>query len=119
MDNTFISFYLKEYKIRVFTESLRRMGDPKRICFMLDQDEKRLLMLPHEKKDFVSHAVPDSVYRGRRHMQVNSKKLCWMLAEQHGWDRSRSYRVPGVILPDKQMAAFDLTKATLINNEKS
>ena len=82
MDNTFISFYLKEYKIRVFTEALRGLDNPKRICFMLDEDGNRLLMLPHEKKDFVSHAVPDSVYSGGRHMEVNSKKLCWLLADQ-------------------------------------
>ena len=114
MDNTFISFYLKEYKIRVFTEALRGLDNPKRICFMLDEDGNRLLMLPHEKKDFVSHAVPDSVYSGGRHMEVNSKKLCWLLADQHGWDRSRSYRVPGVIVAEKQLAAFDLTQAEQI-----
>ena len=114
MDNTFISFYLKEYKIRVFAEALRGLDSPKRICFMLDEDGNRLLMLPHEKKDFVSHAVPNSVYSGVRRMEVNSKKLCWLFADQHGWDMSRSYRVPGVILADRQVAAFDLTRAEQI-----
>ena len=114
MDNTFISFYLKEYKIRVFAEALRGLDSPKRICFMLDEDGNRLLMLPHAKKDFVSHAVPDSVYSGGGRMEVNSKKLCWILAGQHGWDKSRSYRVPGVIVAEKQVAAFDLTRAEQI-----
>ena len=116
MFNTFISFYLKDNKIHVFTETLHALGDPKRICFMLDQEGNRLLMLPYTKKDFVSHSVPDAVYRGNDSMEVNSKKLCWMLAEQHGWDPSRSFRAPGVILAEKQLAAFDLTRAEMIGN---
>ena len=115
MDNTFISFYLKENKIRVFTEALRAIDCPKRICFYLDQEGTRLLMLPYTKKDFVSHRVPDSVYSRSGHMEVNSKKLCRILAEQHGWDVTRSYRVPGVIVLEKKLAAFDLTKAEPIS----
>lgn len=114
MDNTFISFYLKENKVHVFSETLHGLGNPERICFLLDQEGKRLLMLPYVKKDFVSHRVPDAVYRGTDSMEVNSKKLCRILAAQHSWDVSRSYRVPGVILADRQVAAFDLTRAEQI-----
>ena len=73
------------------------------------------LVLPYTKKDFVSHRVPDSVYSRSGHMEVNSKKLCRILAEQHGWDVTRSYRVPGVIVLEKKLAAFDLTKAEPIS----
>ena len=116
MDNTFISFYLKDSKIHVFTETLHGLGNPERICFMLDQEGKRLLLLPYTKKDFVSHRVPEAVYRGTDSMEVNSKKLCRLLAEQHSWDIMRSYRVPGLILAGKKLAAFDLTRAEPISN---
>ena len=114
MDNTFISFYLKENKIHVFTETLRAIGCPKRICFYLDQEGTRLLMRPYPRKDFVSHQVPETVYRGTDSMEVNSKKLCRILADQHGWDVTRSYRAPGVIIQEKKLAAFDLTRAEII-----
>ena len=114
MSETYISFYLNANRIHVFVEALRGIGSPRRICFMIDQDGRRLLMLPHTKKDFVSHGVPNSVYGGKDSLEISSKKLCGLLASQHGWDPSRSYRVPGVIIPEKHLAAFDLKKAEMI-----
>ncbi len=115
MGNSFVSFYLKENKIHIFTDILHALGNPERICFMLDQEGNRLLILPYTYKDFVSHRVPDAVYKGTDSMDVNSKKLCRLLAAQHGWDVSRSYRTPGVVVPEKRFAAFDLTRAELIS----
>ena len=114
MVNTYISFYLNSNRIHVFTVALRGIGSPNRICFMLDQDGNRLLLLPHAKKDFVSHRVPEVVYRGADSLDISSKKLCRLLAARHNWDVSRSYRVPGVIVEEKGLAAFDLSKAEMI-----
>ena len=114
MSNTFISFYLKDNKIHIFTDTLHSLGNPDRICIMMEQKGKRLLLLPHTKKDFVSHRVPEAVYKGTDSMEVNSKKLCRLLADQHGWDVSRSYRAPGVIIQEKKLAAFDLARAEII-----
>ena len=109
-----ISFYLNTNRIHVFTEALRGIGSPTRICFMLGEDGKRLIMLPHTKKDFVSHRVPETIYRGADSLEISSKKLCRLLAAQHNWDISRSYRAPGVIVSEKGLAAFDLSKAEMI-----
>ena len=114
MDRTYLSFYIYANRIHIFIEALRGIGSPKRICFMIDQNGKRLLMLPQAKKDFVSHGVPQKVYSGADSMEICSKKLCRILAGQHDWDTSRSYRVPGVIIAERQLAAFDLTKAEVI-----
>ena len=114
MDRTYISFYLNANRIHIFIEALRGIGSPKRICFMIDQDGNRLLMLPHAKKDFISHGVPQSVYAGKESLEICSKKLCRILAGQHNWDVARSYRVPGLIVAEKKLAAFDLTKAEVI-----
>lgn len=81
---------------------------------MIDQDGNRLLMLPHAKKDLISHGVPQKVYGGTYSLDICSKKLCRILAERHNWDVSRSYRVPGVVVSEKQPAAFELTKAEAI-----
>ena len=114
MNSTYISFYLNSNRIHIFIEALRGIGNPKRICFMLDQNGKSLLMLPHKKKDFISHEVPQKVYSGSDSMEICSKKLCRILAGQHSWDVSRSYRVPGVIITEKELAVFDLMKAEVI-----
>ena len=114
MDRTYISFYLNANRIHVFIEALRGIGSPMRICFMTDQDGNHLLMLPHTKKDFVSHGVSQNVYAGTERLEICSKKLCRILARQHDWDVSRSYRIPGVIVVEKKLVAFDLTKAEII-----
>ena len=83
---------------------------------MTDDEEKTLLILPHDKRDFLSHSVPPKVYIGTSGMEVNSKRLCRIIAEQHGWDMSKSYRVPGIIIPDKKVAVYRLGDAETINS---
>ena len=116
MNETYISFYLRDGRIRVFVKALRGLGSPSRICFMIDDEGKTLLILPHDKRDFLSHSVPSKVYLGASGMEVNSKKLCQIIAEQHHWDTSKSYRVPGRIYLDRKVAIYRLTEAMIINH---
>lgn len=117
MDDSFkssISFYLRARRIHVFIETLRGIGSPVRICFMIDKDGNSLLMVPYSKRDFISHAVPSKVYTGLDRMEVTSLKLCRIIAGLHGWDMEKSYRVPGVVFPEKHMAVFNLARACTI-----
>ena len=109
-----ISFYLKAGRIHIFTETLRCIGNPKRICFMIAADGQSLLMRAYEKRDFKSHKVPQDVYGGQRSLEISSRKLCEILAGVHGWDPKYSYRVPGMILKDRHSVLFPLTKAKII-----
>ena len=80
MYSTYLSFYLNANRIHVFIEALRGIGSPSRVCFMIDRDAKRLLMLPHAKKDLISHKVPQKIYSGAYSMEICSKKLCHISA---------------------------------------
>ena len=112
MSQSFISIYLRSNQILVFVDVLKEIGSPQRVCFMLSQDGKSLLLMPYEKRDLKSHSVPPEVYRGRGDYRINSYKLCHILADKHHWDLNRSYRVPGKIYPEKQMAVFNLASAS-------
>ena len=114
MQETYISFYLKENRIHLFVDSLRELGSPSRICFMLEKSGKKLMVAPYEKRDFKSHAVPPDVYNGTNSMEVSSMKLCRIIADLHHWDLSRSYRIPGEIHAECKVAIFHLTKAEII-----
>ena len=114
MDNTSISFYLKVYRIHVFVDSLRRLGSPARICFMISNDGRNLMIRPYSKKDFRSHSVPGKVYKGERGLEISSYMLCNLIADMYHWDTDCSYRVPGTVFPQKGYVIFDLTKATAI-----
>lgn len=117
MDSTYISFYLYANRIHVFVDTLRGIGSPGRICFLLNRDGTRLLVAPHGKKDFVSHSVPENVYAGSDSMEVSSKKLCRLIAGLHNWDVAYSYRVPGFIETKKHVAVFDLSRAEIISRD--
>lgn len=114
MLETYISFYLKANRIHIFVDSLRGLGSPSRICFMIEESGETLMIVPYEKRDFKSHSVPPDVYNGTGSMEVSSMKLCRIIADLHHWDLRRSYRVPGKIHEEQKAAIFPLTKAEKI-----
>ena len=114
MLETYISFYLKANRIHIFVDSLRGLGSPSRICFMIKESGETLMLAPYEKRDFKSHGVPPNVYNGTSSMEVSSMKLCRIIADFHHWDLGRSYRVPGKIHPEQKVAIFSLTEAKVI-----
>lgn len=114
MDETHISFYLKANRIRVFIGALRGIGSPKRICLLLDDDLKNIIVAPYAQKDFRSHRVPQKVYTESQGMEINSMKLCRTIAGAKGWDCKHSYCVPGKVLQPQKIAIFDLDTAVAI-----
>lgn len=113
MEYSYISFYLRANRIHVFVEGLRAIGSPKRICFMISENGKSLLIAPYGKRDLKSHSVPDDVYHGAG-MEICSLKLCRLIASLHSWDVSKSYRVPGQKHPEENVMIFDLSRAVII-----
>ena len=118
MIETYISFYLRSNRIHVFTNALREIGEPSRICFLIGKNGHSLLMVPYRKRDFRSHHVPRDVYNGCDSMEISSIKLCRIIAFIHKWDVKQSYRVPGEILLDEKVVIFNLDGAVVINNMK-
>lgn len=114
MSETYISFYLRANRIHVFADALRGIGSPSRICFLLDPDGKTLLMVPYAKRDFKSHLIHPKTYSGKAGVEISSLGLCRLIANRHGWDISRSYRVPGRVSSAQVLAAFDLKNAEVI-----
>ena len=114
MNETYISFYLRSNRIHVFTNALREIGEPSRICFLIGENGHSLLMTPYRKRDFRSHHVPRDVYNGCDSMEISSMKLCRIIAYIHKWNLEHSYRVPGRIYQDKQVVIFDLDRADII-----
>lgn len=114
MPDSYISFYLKANRVHVFIDVLRGLGSPSRICLMIEENGRTLLIAPYEKRDFKSHAVPPEAYKGAGGIEVSSMRLCQIIARLHHWDAERSYRVPGTIYPEKEVAIFRLTGAEII-----
>lgn len=119
MNGVHLSFYLKTSRIHIFVEALRLIGCPGRICFLISADGRSLLMRAHETRDLKSHKIPRNVYAGRRSVEISSRKLCGLLADLHGWDLERSYRVSGVLMGDRRSVRFSLAEAEAISKNSS
>ena len=112
-----LTFSLKYSRLRISPATLRAIGKPDRICILLSEDRKRLLIVPHDNRDFLSHKVSRNVYIKGNQQDIHSKKLCTIIGRIHGWSLEKSYVVPGVINTEKKKAAFDLTSATELIGE--
>ena len=117
MNETYISFYLKASRIHVFVDSLRSIGSPRLVQFLISNDGSSLAMVPCNKKDFRSHRIPQNVYSGKGKMEISSMKLCTVIAGLHAWDITRSYRVPGVLREGINAVIFELNKAEEIEKD--
>lgn len=116
--DTYISFYLKANCIHIYVSALRDIGSPKRICFMIDEQGRSLLVAPYKNTDFKSHSVPVSVYSGRTTFRIFSVHLCGLIASSHNWDPSCSYRVPGKYNSKHNVVVFNLNDARTIGQEE-
>lgn len=114
MRDLYISFYLRANRVRVFSDVLRAIGSPKRICFLIDKSGENLLIAPHDNRDFKSHKVPPQAVNGKYGVEICSIKLCRIIADLHGWDITSSYRVPGTAYPERNAAVFRLAEAEAI-----
>ena len=114
MNEIYVSFYMRDSCVRIFVDTLRGIGSPKYICFMIQEDDNSFAIIPYKKMDFVSHHVSSKVYEGSSVMRVFSKKLCNVMINMNHWNPDSSYRVPGVVLDNHEAAIFDLKQAEII-----
>lgn len=116
--DSYISFYLKSNCIHVYVSALRDIGSPKRICFMVDEQGKSLLVSPYGSKDFKSHEVPVSVYSGSDSFRICSVRFCRLIASSHNWNTNGSYRVPGKYNSKYNVVVFNLAAAVTIRQKE-
>ena len=110
---TYISFYLNCNRIHVFKSTVKEIGSPKYIRFLVKEEGPSIVMESYDRKDFHSHRVrlgSDS----RNGMEISSYPLCTLLKNRLGWEDGKSYRIPGKSYPNQHLAAFNLEKAELI-----
>ena len=112
--NTYVSFYLRKNRIRIFRSTIRFLNTPSFIQFRFNNDNSSMVMEPHEVRSFTTLRVPQNIYSDNGSMAIGSKALCRILADKLYWDINSSYRVPGRLIPSQGLVVFDLSKAELI-----
>ncbi len=112
---TYISFYLSSNTIRIFKSAIRVLGEPAFIQFKVHTDGKSMIVQPYDRITLTSFRVPKNLFDDNGSMEIHSKGLCRLLANQRGWNTDCSYRIRGRLIEQQGLAVFDLTTATIIN----
>lgn len=116
-NETYISFYLTTSRIHIFRSTIKEIGNPKFIRFLVKEDGQSMIMEAYHKKDFHSHRVPKENESGRWEMELRSMILCSLLEHRLNWQSNKSYRIPGKVYPGQRLAVFDLSAAEQIQEE--
>ncbi len=119
-NKTYISFYLKSNTVRVFTSSVRKIGSPKYVRFLINPKTNRMIMSSYDKKEFTSFRVSRKVLSDSKYssLRIRSMRFCRLLANQFGWDVNKSYRIPGLVILNQELVVYDLTGAKEIPNKQ-
>lgn len=112
---THISFYLRLGTIHIHHTTIRNLGNPAFIRFLISDDGNTMLVQSFDKKTFQSFRVPGYPSDQLGKVQIHSKGFCDMMVRRFGWDPEMSYRIPGKPYPTQSVAAFDLSKADAIH----
>ncbi len=115
--DTYISFYLTTSRLHIFRRTIKDIGNPKYVRFLVKGDGQSMIMEAYHKKDFHSHRVPKEAKNGHWEMEVSSLPLCTLLKNRLQWEDGKSYRVPGKTYPQQCLAVFDLSAAELIQQD--
>ena len=117
-ENTFISFYLKSNTIRVSKKSLKIMGEPPYVRFLVNRDNQKMIMQGYDRISQISFRVRKQMCRkgSRETLFVHSKAFCLMIAHWMDWDEGKSYRIPGVVYPEQKIVLFNVSEATEIKS---
>lgn len=116
-ETVYISFYLRDNRIRIFCKTVRTIGEPRFVRFLINGDATSMIMAPYDKMELQSIRVPLGIYNMAGRMEFRSTRLCQLLSRRLGWDTMHSYRIPGRILIKQGVVAFDLSSAIPINAE--
>ena len=111
-----ISFSSKNRRVLIHKSTLRALGMPQFIRFLLNRNKKCVAVQVCEAMDRDCFKVPDlkpeDVY------EISSINFVKMVYTLGSWNINSSYRVSGISYPEKRLVEFDLTEAETITEEE-
>lgn len=109
---TQISIDLKKHRIRVHKESLRLMGDPKYIQFLVSVDRSMIAVrgVDTDVSDAAAIRISLPQLASDFSIEIYSTSLVDKLAEAFsGFDTTCTYRLTGTVLADERAAVFPVS----------
>lgn len=115
---TGISFSMKRRRVLIYRCTLRSLGLPKNIRFLLNMKKKRIAVQACEAIDRDSFKVPDFTDRIKDQYEITSQNFLNVIYKTAGWNRDKTYRLTGTVYPDNHLVEFDLANVEEISEEE-
>ena len=110
-----LSFSLKRRRVLIHRSTLRALGLPQNIRFLLNKKKVRVAVQCCEAIDRDIFSVPDLKPSETFEISsINFLKIIYGLAK---WDEERSYRVSGTLYKANRLIEFDLMDAETISDD--
>ena len=114
---TGISFSLKRRRVMIHRSTLRALGMPKNIRFLLNMKKKRIAVQVCEAIDRDSFKAPDH-FKSYECYEISSLNFLSVVYKMAGWDSDRNYRIKGRLFAENRLVEFELSEAVVIADEE-
>lgn len=104
-----ITFRYADGRITVFRSALESIGRPEFYHFLYNSTKQMFAIQACGMDAEGANRVPKKNQDDR--YEIKSKNLVRLLYQSCGWDRTRSYRLPGVEYPQQRLVNYDLCRA--------
>lgn len=113
MGFTGVSLCIKSGKIRIFHSTIKELGNPKYIRFLLNPDRKTFAIQSCRNKVPESILVPKYT-SDNWDFVVHSMTMLRGIWKICGWDEEKTYRMDGICFPEHDLVEFDLKQAEML-----
>lgn len=115
---TGISFSMKRRRVLIYRSSLRALGMPSNIRFLLNMKKKKVAVQACEAIDRDSFKVPEIIDGGKDQYEISSVNFLKMVYKLAGWKDDGTYRIAGVVYLENRLVEFELGDAVKIADEE-
>lgn len=104
-----ITFRYADGRVTVFQSALDSIGRPEFYHFLYNPIKQMFAIQACGMDAEGANRVPKKNQADR--YEIKSKNLVRLIYQSCGWDRTRSYRLPGVEYPQQRLVNYDLRRA--------
>lgn len=105
---------ISKYRIRIHRTTINALGKPERVLLLVNPDEKIMGIMPTESNDTKGHKIK---YDGFSCEIYSTMFIGTISGLTENFKIKHRYIIEGKFIPEKNLALFELEKATAFNNE--
>lgn len=109
-----ISFSLKRRRVLIHRSTIKEIGNPEYIRFLVNSADKKLVVQACDYSETNSHEVPEwsGTANSFEITSLQMQKIIWQIC---GWHKEKTYRVAGTLYPEHGLVEFDLSEAKVVS----